>query len=104
MWHSPLLLLVYKRSRVLGVAVICTCLVGSMCAILGLSVKDTVYSVSDFSGQLHWGDSGIMYVRPWYRIPAYLVGMLGAISWLQFRVLFIASAQSHILGEQCSSL
>ncbi len=38
------------------------------------------------SGSKRWGDeSTYVYEKPWFRIPAYLIGMLAAVFWTSYR-------------------
>ncbi len=36
--------------------------------------------------------------RPWYRIGAYLVGMLAAIVWLRYREKILLTGKDHTLS------
>ena len=46
-----------------------------------------------------WGPLNNVCLRPWYRIGAYLVGMLAAIAWLRYREAILDSGRDHTLSE-----
>jgi hypothetical protein len=61
-------------------------LVASIVALGVVSDQKKWVNFEDYSGTKHWGDSGTyVYVKPYFRAPPYLIGMLAAIFWLTQR-------------------
>ena len=61
-------------------------LVSSVVALIIASGQYKWFSVTDYSNTLGWGDAATyVYVKPWFRIPPYLIGMLTAIFWLKYK-------------------
>ena len=79
---SPAVFLLYKRTRTGAVALLLVLLTASVVALVIASSAYKWYSLIDYSQSLGWGDSATyVYVKPWFRAPPYLIGMLTAAVW-----------------------
>lgn len=94
---SPLYLLAYKWRPLVGVAAIVATITASVIATTVYSAKEDIFSLIDLSGTKNWGNSDVMYIRPWHRIGPYLCGMLAAMAWFRYREAILASGRRHTL-------
>ena len=96
--YRPLFLLAYHKLPVVGICLLVAALVGSVAAQFVFSYDSFVFSLYDLTNKYGFGNSSDMYIRPWFRIQPYLVGILGGIAWVNHRTALIAYFQDKGRG------
>ena len=87
---TPPLLLLYNKHKIAALVVMAVAMLASMFTLLGHAYSSKVFAMYDLTGTHDFGNNGDIYVRPWYRIPAYLVGVFGGILWVQYKGVLLA--------------
>ena len=89
----------YHKHALAGVLLIVGGLVGSIVALFVHSHVSHVFWVYDLTNRDGFGNNSDIYIRPWFRIPPYLVGMLGGVVWVRNRGRLVAFFQSRRTGN-----